>query len=277
MTHFFYVYFLLLRPKINSFKMIFIINIILFSALKLSQGWSGFVFALFFLELFYRFNNRSSLKNILYIMIAPLLILLLGGALYSKVYVIKNEIRNTPVDEISISDGVEHLANRLSYLPIAIGAVQNKSKIVSLYKSDSQDFKEFKSIFRPLVPSFLFSNKDFRTLNNVAMQSYYPTISKGTSSNFGLPLYVYILYCISPMESLFYLGVAVIFIYFTKIFFDFVSITPGQLDFLVLMALFNLMSIGSLEVVFSYGFFSNLTFLVIAIFFGAFKLSKRII
>lgn len=273
---FFYAYFLLLRPEVKKFKMIFIINIVLFSVLKLSQGWSGFVFAFFFLELFYRFNNRSSLKNMHYIIIAPLVILLLGGALYSKVYVIKNEIRNTPVEEISVSDGVEHLANRLSYLPIAIGTIQNQSKILSLYKSDSQDLKEFKAIFRPLVPSFLFTNKDFRTLNNVVMQSYYPTISKGTSSNFGLPLYAYILYCISPMESFFYFGIVIIFIYFTKVFFDFVSTKPGQLDFLILMALFNLISIGSLEVVFSYGFFSNLTFLVIAIFFGAFTLSKRI-
>ncbi len=272
---FFYAYFLIMRSSFCRYKAVVFINVVLFSALKLSQGWSGFIFVLFFLEIYYRYQGRSSLKYMHYIFIAPFIILFLGGALYSKVYVIKNEIRNNPVEEISMYEGVAHLANRLSYLPITIGSVQHHDSIVELYKVDSHIMKEFKSVFRPLLPSLIFKDKDFRTLNNVVMQSYYPNLSKGTSSNFGLPSYLYLLYSISPIEAFLYVFVSIFFVFLVKLFFDFISYFPGQLDFLVLLAMFNLVSIGSLEVVFSYGFFSNLTFLGIAILFGTFKVYKR--
>ncbi|HIF9248506.1 TPA: oligosaccharide repeat unit polymerase [Photobacterium damselae] len=267
---FFYIYFLIFRPKIGEFKIIFIINIVLFCLLKFSQGWSGFVFLLFFIELYYRFN-QISIKKIIYIMIAPFLIILLGGGVYSKVYVLKNEIRGNDVDSISFYEGVEHLANRLSYLPITIGGVQNKEKIIDLYQSDGYQLKEFKSVLRPLVPSVLFKNKDFRTLNNVVMQSYYPNITKSTSSNFGLPLYIYLLYSISPLDAFLYIGLVIIFVFLMKLTYDIISPIKGQLNFLFLLGVMNL---GSLEVSFSYSFFSNITFIVIAIVIGAFKITR---
>jgi len=258
---FFYAYFLLNRAKLSEFKQIFIINLILFALLKLTQGWSGFILFIFFLELYHRFKGYAFKSKPILSFLFPVILIVFGGVVYSYVYVIKNEIRGTPVDNVTYLEGVIHLANRLSILPVAVGANQNFDKIVMLFNSDEYALKEVQALFRPLVPSIIMPDKNFRMLNNNIIQSFYPNVISATSSNVGLPMYASLLASADLMQFFIYLSLLTLFVIILKLFYDSLSQHKGQLDILYLFGLINIVNISSLEVVFSYGFFSNLTVL----------------
>ncbi|WP_220495336.1 oligosaccharide repeat unit polymerase [Pseudoalteromonas sp. SG41-1] len=275
---FIYIYYLYFRkPNISTMykskRVLFWFNIICFCCLKLLQGWSSFILILFFLELVVFFKKIFKGKYFL-VFIIPFLSLFFGGFIYKYVYVIKNEIRGNSVENISYFEGVGHLSSRLSMNPNSLGAYQNFDKVVSLYRNENIELKEVKAFFRPIVPSGLM-DKDFRNLNNNVMTSYTPTLNQFTSSDFGLILYFSILYEASFYDFFMTILISICLFIMAKVFFDTMSRTRGELDFLFFLLLFKFFYTVSLENVFGQGFVPYLFLLGCFYMFGAISFIKE--
>lgn len=274
---FIFVYFLLVRCNVG-FKYQenkhFLFNIVAYSVLKLLQGWSGFIFLFFILECFSRFKLKRNF-GLKFVFLIPLFVVFVGGLFYQQIYVIKNQVRgNHSVTEISYIEGVQHLSSRLSMNPTSLGAYQNHSQVVDLYKGESIELKESLALLRPIVPGGLM-DKNFRNLNNNIMQSYTPTLRSSSSSDFGFVMYYMILYEASKLDFVLSIILTVVFIMLAKVYFDTISNGKGLLDILFFLLLFKFIYTVSLESVIGQGFIPNLYITVILLLFGGFKLVRR--
>jgi hypothetical protein len=268
---FFPIYYLIFRNTKGYVFRFFVLNVILFVIFRLSQGWTSFILQFFILELFYRFDSARfsfSLKKVCLLSITPLILLLIGGLVYQPIYKLKNEIRGQPVDSITIVQSMGHLASRLSMLPISIGAYGNEDKVRELFLNTGPDYKEVVAIGRPILPSFIFTDKDFRSLNNNVLQSYYPSLTKDTSSNFGLFMYSYIIFTSDYNQFYMYLILLMLSTLFVVMFYNSLSVFKGQLAILSFLYLFNIVNNASLEMIFAYSFLNLFYIIFIFIFTG---------
>jgi hypothetical protein len=274
---FVFLYFLIIRNK-EHFSYIsekhFSINIICYCLLKLLQGWSSFLFIFFVLECFVRFRRSSHFGKKMVILI-PATIIFLGGLVYQQMFVLKNQIRgNNSIQDISYVQAVQHLSSRLSMNATSLGAYQNMDEVTSLYKAEGLDFKESKALFRPLVPS-TFMDKEFRNLNNNIMHSYTPTLSAGTSSDFGFIMYYSILFKSSTFDFITSILVTITMIFFAKIYFDTMSNNKPILDFLFFLILFKFTYTVSLENVVGQGFVPYIYLTALMWLFGGIKFTPK--
>lgn len=271
---FFPIYYLINRVKTNQGKnKLFFISVFLFSLLKILQGWSAFILVIAFLELFYRTSMvKLKFKTVFIATLIPLLVLLVGGGVYSYVYKLKNTIRGNSVTELSYYEGVEQLASRLSMLPVSIAAYERTNSVVTIFQKDAIEYKEIMGLGRPILPRFIMQDKEFRPLGNNVMEAYYPDITDKTSSNMGLFMYLYILTIADVSQALMFIIVVSLLIFVVKLFLDSIEQYPRQLSFVLFMLLMNVVDIASLEVVFGYGFIKALTVFMLCFLFGAFKI-----
>ncbi|PMG31171.1 hypothetical protein BCU94_09490 [Shewanella sp. 10N.286.52.C2] len=270
---FVFLYFLIIRNKKDfsyTSENHFSLNIIFYCLLKLLQGWSSFFFIFFVLECCVRFRHSKYFGRKM-VMLIPLTVIFIGGLVYQQIFVLKNQIRgNNSMQNISYFQAVEHLSSRLSMNATSLGAYQNTDKIVSLYKAEELDFKESKALLRPLIPS-KFMDKEFRNLNNNIMHSYTPTLTAGTSSDFGFAMYYYILYKSSKFDFITSILLTMSLIAFAKIYFDTMSNGTPILDFLFFLILFKFTYTVSLENVIGQGFVPYLYLTVFMWLFGGVK------
>lgn len=271
---FIYLYYILIRSKsgftIKTNKL-FILNMIIFSLFKIMQGWTGFIFILFFIEMLFRQRKKQSLK----LLLLPVFVIFIGGFIYQYAYVMKNQIRGNNIETISYIDGVSLLVNRLTMIPNSLGAYQNYDRIVSLYRDENIIAKEAKAFFRPIIPGS-FMNKDFRNLNNNVMNSYTPDLNKLTSSDFGIVMYFSILYEASIWDFLISSIASIFLLIFAKIYFDTMAQYSGQFDFLLFLIIFKLIYTVSLENVFAQGFIPYIFITIVLILFKAINIKKRL-
>lgn len=267
------VYYLLNRESNGRTKnKLFFLNIVLFSSFKLLQGWSSFILILFFLELLYRTKNvKLNFKTIFIATLLPLLIIFSGGVVYKYVYQLKNQIRGTPVEELSYFEGASHLASRLSMAPVSIAAYDRFNSVVGIFNKDSYFMKEIQGLGRPILPRFIMKDKEFRPLGNNIMEVYYPDINSVTSSNMGLVMYFSVLYSADTPQAIMFIILLVFLIFICKLFIDNIEQKRGQLQFVLFLVLMNVADIASLEIVFGYGFLKLISVFLLCLLFGGFK------
>lgn len=265
---YFPIYYFIYRED-GSCRKLFVFNILLFCLFKVSQGWSAFIFQIFMYELYFYMKKANKFKRYTIVIILPLVILLLGGVIYKPIYELKMQIRGLGNETITIEESIGHLASRLSILPISIGAIQNKDKIKSLFESESEHYGliETKSLLRPYLPNVFYGDKEHRTLNNIVMYSFYSTINKYTSSNFGGIIYAYLLAHSDMYQFLFYLIFSILCLVITAIVFNSLSRNYKQLNILFFFYCFNFFNNGSLEMIFSYGPLGAMPFIIILLIF----------
>ncbi len=273
---FFPVYYIINRTKINGSKnKVFYLNVILYSSLKLMQGWSGFILIIAFLELYHQTKYiKLKFRYICISTLIPLLILSAGGLVYKYVYQFKNDIRGTPVSEITYSQGVSLLASRLSMLPVSIAAYDRMDDVASIFNRDPIFMKEVVALGRPVLPRFIMPNKEFRPLNNHVLEAYYPEIGDKTSANMGFYMYLTALVAADFIQAAFYIVVLIFMIFLAKVFFSTIEIYRGQLNFIFFILLIDVANIASLEVVFGYGFIKVIPLFLLCWIFGGFKIFR---
>lgn len=232
-----------------------------------------FFFIFFILECYCRFNNRKRIST-KYVFVIPMVVIFLGGFVYQQVYVIKNHIRgNLAIMDISYLEGVQHLSTRLSMNSMSLGAYQNVDRIVDLYRAESLSLKESKALLRPVLPGQLM-DKNFRSLNNNIVQSYTPTITASTSSDFGIVMYYWVLGNASMYDAILSLILTLVFIVLAKIYFDTMCNGSGKFDFLFFLILFKFTYTVSLENVIGQGFVPYLYLTFVVLIFGGVKFVK---
>jgi hypothetical protein len=268
------IYYLLRR---KAKRKIFYINVLLYCAWQIAKGWSGFFLGIVFYELYFFLKDRKvSVGDILKFSVIPVFILLLGGKAYQYIAPLKESIRyNMPsYNEITYTEGLTKLTSRLTFFPISVGAYQNKETIARLYDQDLQ-LKELKGLLRPLLPSFMMKNKDFRNMNNLVIYAAYPDVNNKTGAGMGLFCHVYILLLADLGEAIVWACCFFIFAFFSKMLLDSLETFKGQFNLLYFMMLLTFAVTGSLEINFAYGIFPLFYLLPILFMFKVIKIQRK--
>ena len=246
--YFFYIYYVLRRERSG---LLFWLNFFLFIFLNISKGWTGFLLVLFFLEVYFFYKNKP--LKISFFAMAPCLIafiLIVGGSVYSFLAPLKNEIRGLGGEPMSVMDGINSLSQRLSNYSISLGGYQESVVIVKKFNDQDMPLKELTALFRPIIPSFIFTNKEsFTTLNNDVLKPFYPDITNKTSSDVSLFVYLYILLEANPLQLISYLLISVFILLLVKFILDTISLHTGQFDFLFFLYVFSFFYTSQHEVV----------------------------
>ena len=245
----FNIYYILQRRDSSK---LFFVNIFMFFLLMLIKGWTGFIFTIFLIEMYYFLDSRIGKKFVktwyLSIPFVVAFVFIVGGIAYSYFSPIKNEIRGLGSAEMTYVEGITAFASRLSFFPISVGAFERSDDIVLIYRSSNLALKEVILTSRPLVPRFIFPNKeDFSSLNNDVLRAFYPSITSKTSSNFGLVMYTYILASVNFFEFSSYLIFSILLLLLVKIMLD--SFRNKDTDIIIFLYLLSFFSTAAHEVI----------------------------
>lgn len=256
-------------------KKLYWINILLWLIYTILCGWSSYILTIIFLEFFLRakYKQSSYNQNLLYksSVLVAVAATLIGGFLYKYLFAIKNTIRyGFNVAPLSYGEGLSNLISRFSQFPLSIVAWQNNDKIVSLYRSQDISCVDIRAIFRSLVPGSLM-NKNFRTTNNLIIQSMYPDVSNTTSSDYALPLFWMNLIHSSFPDFVVYLLATIILFAITKKIIYWFDDGSGDVDILLFFFIFNFMNGNPPESLFGYGYIGLIYFIPIMILLGVIK------
>lgn len=256
---FFPIYYIICRSKKNK---MYWVNILLFMSLKIYQGWSGFLLQVIFYELYFWEKKhlghiKATAKKIGGMIIS--IVCLVGGAgLYKVIIPIRDYIRyrgmiNINSFEMSFIEAVNRLISRLTTFPVTVAAFQNIEDLKYLYSSQGIFLSEFKAFFKPLLPSFLFTNKNFDTLNTMIVQTVYSRIS-GTSASAGILGYIWMLFEADYLELIVWVIAFVFLFILTSSILK--SFDNDEHDIRILYFLF-LMKIAlnlDLQMIYAYGY-----------------------
>lgn len=273
---FFGFFYFLTRKSTRVKKLYFWLVVVTYLVFKLLQGWSGVILVVFFFELYFYFKSRKirPWRSVVIVLFLPLFLILSGGKLYHYVYPYKYEIRGMGISEINYSESVVQLTNRLTFFPIAVGAYEKNREIKLNILQDDTSFREIKGFFRPFAPRLLMENKEFRSINNLVIQAFYPDETAITSSDIGLIMYVITLFSSNMAEGILWVFFTMILLVINKVIIDSFEQYRGQLNFLYFLLIMKLYYTASLEMVFSYGSIGLLLLLPLLFATGAVKVKK---
>lgn len=274
---FFGFFYFLTRKSARVKKLYFGLVLFTYLVFKLLQGWSGVILVVFFFELYFYFKSRKIRPwcSVVIVVFLPLFLILSGGKLYHYIFPYKFEIRGMGISKINYSESVVHLTNRLTFFPIAVGAYEKNREIKLNILQDDASFREIKGFFRPFAPRFLMKNKEFRSINNLVIQAFYPDVTTTTSSDIGLIMYLITLFSSNMAEGLLWVLFTLVLLVINKIIIDSFEQYRGQLNFLYFLLIMKLYYSASPEMVFSYGSIGLLLLLPLLFVTGTVKIKKR--
>jgi len=243
---------------------------------KILQGWTGVILLISFFEIYFYFESHifKSWSRIVIILFVPFLLLLSGGEAYYYIFPYKFEIRGLGFSEMSYPESVIKLTNRLTFFPISVGVYERNSEIQNLALQDDSPLRETKGFFRPIAPRSLMANKEFRSLNNLAVQAFYPDVDITTSSDIGFIMYVVTLFSTSIADGITWLILTFYLLIINKIIIDAFEQYRGQLNFLYFLLIVKLYYTASPEVVFAYGSIGMLFLLPLMFVTGAVRFNN---
>lgn len=273
---FFGFFYFLTRKSTRVKKLYFWLVVVTYLVFKFLQGWSGVVLVVFFFELYFYFKSRkiTQWRRVVIVLFLPLFLILSGGKLYQYVFPYKFEIRGVGISEINYTESVVNLINRLTFFPIAVGAYEKNREIKHNAFNDNTSFREIRGFFRPFAPRLLMENKEFRSINNLVIQAFYPEVSAATSSDVGLVMYLITLFSSNIAEGLLWVFFTMILLLINKGIIDSFEQYRGQLNFLYFLLIMKLYYTASPEMVFSYGSIGVLFLLPLLFATGAVKVKK---
>lgn len=263
---FIYYYFLCYRKS-----KLFYINIFGLVILEILKGWTGIIQQIFLFEMYFYLKKGKFKKIIFYYPV----VLLVGSKVYQYLYILKYKIRLGINIKINYLEAIIKLIERLTYFPHALVGIQNQEKIQKLYELYNVNFIEIKGFFRPIIPSFVMKNKDFRGINNLLMKSVYPDLGNNTSSNMGFFSCVYNLIKFGIIEYGSYLIGLILIIILIKFLSDLLgrNTQKKEADIIFYYYLFKMYTIGDLENSF-YAYITVVFLFVILIFFRGIKVKR---
>lgn len=268
--------FYILCRKSNVSKILFWLNVLLFTVLNLLKGWTGFLFLIAILEMYFFLQSRKfcSASRVIIILLVPALFFLVGGKIYQYLYPYKFQVRGIGVVEVNYDEAVMHLVDRMNFFPIAVGAYEKNKKINELYFQDGVEYKEIQGLFRPLAPRFLMPHKEFRSLNNNSKQAFVLDLSDKTSNDIGFIMYGITLFSIDMLGGAAWLVLSVVLIFIVKFTLDSLEQFRGQFNVLYFLLLLKLYQTASLEVVFGNGYLYLVYILPVFYLLGVIKLKR---
>lgn len=266
-------------------KNIFWINMGLYFFYEIMCGWTGFIMAFFFFELYFwmkRKNIESKKINISKIVVNILvcfLLIVMGGMVYRYMQPIKFAIRNRTTEwiKIPLNDGIKNLAERITYLADSVRAIENKDIILRYYLNQGNIWLETKAVFKPFIPSFIMKNKIFMNISNCISSCFLGVPVMNTSISISSPLHLYLLFGID-----YKLGLVQIVLFFIALslnlkLYRYFENYVGQFDFLVFYTIMKYTLTANLEVLFTQTYVKWIFLFPIFILLGCIKNKKIVI
>lgn len=243
----FMLYYCLCR---DDFKCFARINAIVYVLYKILLGWSGIVLLVAILELYFIFKQRNI--NIIKTVIITIAAYIAGGTVYAFLYPLKYSIRyGIPyniANKLTIMEGITNLSNRLAhYLESTLFMSSNTDKVVSLY-AHSGKLAEFRSLFRPIIPSAIMHNKIFSNIGSCIYNAQSGYTGINITDNVGILYYYKLLIKCDPVSFLLCTVMFIFLIFLLKKIYNWFQTKPGQFNIIYFWIFFNSYSIcGTLE------------------------------
>ncbi|MDE1482437.1 oligosaccharide repeat unit polymerase [Xenorhabdus bovienii] len=257
-------------------KLLFI-NLALFFLLQLSKGWTGFILLIFFIELAHQFSKRNFLEKNrkLVVVLLPVFIIFGGSYIYQYLYIVKNHIRGFEVTDISYSKALQLFTDRLTNYSVALGTFAEKDRIIEQSRSD--DLLETKGFFRPISPTSLMPDKNFRTINNSVMLAYFPDYPLNSSVDVGIFMYSYFLLKSRPLDASFNFILTSIVLLFLIITIKILFKGHYSSNIVIFYIIFYILYTCSGEVIFSSQYLMLFFYIPILLLFNALEFRKKLI
>lgn len=257
-----------------------LINAGVYLIYKVLLGWTGAILGLFLYELYFRLKDKK-IDRIKILLLATF-VLVVGGIAYSYISPLKYSIRYgipySSANRLPVLEGITKLASRLNRLETTLFVNDNISDIVSRYRAQGVELLEFKSAFRPIIPSFIFKNKIF---SNIGSCIY--NVKSGGYNGINITdncsiLYYFRLLLKSDFTSfLLCILLTVICFWFFKYLANMIQTKPGQYNFLFFLFFIDLWSCcGSLENAIMSSYIKFVFFIPLLMILGVGKLKVRI-
>lgn len=273
----FYIYYILGRRKKSR---IYWINIILYVAMRLFQGWTGVIFDVFLYELYFRcrnykwYNQAITVKKFFYIIMINIFIIFAGGAMYSILQPLKYTIRyGEKYNSIGISEGIERLVSRFSVLQSSVYALIYRNDILSLYNSQGR-FTECFSFIRPLLPTFIMSNKNFYSLGNSIAAGISGIYNINISDSVGIIYFADLLFESNYIMGIIWLCVYILIFIFIRKVIKLIEIQNNEFDIFYYLFIYACITSGNIETSFSQTYFKLLFFFPVLYVLGIISFKK---
>lgn len=264
----------------NYCSKLFIINIILYLALQLLQGWSGVIIYLFLFEMYFYFKRKGLEENRLPIKAVPIIFLIVllaiigGGILYSYIFTIKYKARgyNAFTNSLSWAQGINQLVYRLTYFNSSAKSIILKDRICNLYLQQQNPLIELEAFFRPLVPRSLMPDKLFRSMGSCIYTGTTGIYNINITDNAGIVDYGMLL--LNCNVEMFIIWILLLFFCFkfTVAILRCFEEYEGQYNMLIFQIIVDLIAAGNLETQFSQTYIKLLFFIFFMWILGIVKI-----
>ena len=267
---FFPVYFVV--AKRNS--RLYWINTALFFAYELICGWTGFILEIGFYEAFILLKSGKAilLKKFLRLsIISVIAAIFLGALLYQYVASYKDFIRYGMYTQLTYPEALERLISRFTAYPVSVAGVQNHKVIADLYRGNHW-YTEVISVFRSMLPSSLMPDKQFRTMNNIVLQSIHPDLTNSTSTGYSVIVLMFNLAESNFFAFCFWIISYLIFFTISKMVISAFDDGSHKTDALLFILCFQCLNGASIESLFGYGYIGMVYILAIMVALRVIKL-----
>ena len=274
-NEFFPIYYIAAR---DEKKPIYWLNIIFYMIIRTLQGWSGWIIMIFFMELLFILKKDNFLVKTIKKLKSFILSIgaILGGTMVYYLFIpLRESIRHGGSYQwfkMSFFDAIVRLVERLSNFPVFTSAWQNIEDIIRCYQSQNIFLSEFRTIFAPLLPSFIMKNKEMRSMGNLVQQAMWPTLTNGTSTGMGFSAYWYSLFRCSFWDFIFTLAIFIIGFYISCSLLKAFNNEDNDMRILYFMLLMQIASGSTVAHMVGYGYPAALYLIFFMILFGVIKL-----
>ena len=277
-SEFFPIYYVIAR---DTKKRLYWINILLYCYIRFSQGWTGFVMTIAVYEIYFRMNKKGWIRMIMRKFRANIMAIgaiICGGYLYYFLYPLKYSIRygvNIRLFRVTLWEGFMALVERLTNFPVYTSAWQNINEIVIHYREMGISFAEFRTIFFPLLPSFLMQ-KNIRPMSNLVKKVMFSTLKADTGTAYGFWMYWYTLLRCDIADFIVCLVMYILGFLLTCSILKAFNNEQNDIRILYFIFLVMIANGSSVESMIGYGYIASLYLIVIMILFGVVKVKVKI-
>jgi hypothetical protein len=247
----FYIYYISYQ-KNKYFK---VLNVILFSLLKLYRASIGFVWILFLMSLMKYYKKRIDIRKIFLFYSA----ILLGAYMYKLLYQLRTFIRFSSKIEIEYIDALGNLVSRISPINNLYNIFELGNNLINNVNFLTRNYSEILGFFRRIVPSN-FMNKDFYVINQVFMFTKNNTTSISGSFDTTLAGKLYLLFNKNFFELIIYIFFIIIVLFILSYFLK--KLGGNSLNIYLFTILLSLFSSGSIEVSISLALFVTVSLFI---------------
>ncbi|CFU85061.1 oligosaccharide repeat unit polymerase [Yersinia pseudotuberculosis] len=273
----FFLYYLIVR---NTGSKLFFVNVVLYSILQISKGWTSFILIIGVFELYFFIlrNNKSKLFRLPFIfsVIIPLLLFTGGSVAYKYAFLVKNEIRGSSVESVSLDyiGSTVLLASRLSNYNVAAGFYSKLDDVVNVVRAQEEfsELKSFSQYFLPVRPNEI----EARPLSNSSMLAFYPTFgAKYSNVEIGMFTYYQILSNVDIYEAVFVLFITFFMLLFFFSFYKLIANNENVELLLFIMVFYFLFSMCS-PTYFIRPYALGVLFIPFFVVFGILKIKRNL-